>query len=135
VTSGFEKAASPYQNFLYVIQSYAFLNPLFEEITAHLLPWFEFFTGVFLALGFWLKGILPAAMSLFVLFMIVVGRAIIRHLPVEECGCLGDLISFPLPVVFVFDTALFILTGLMYYKFKKTQRFSLDYYLLKDEAL
>lgn len=126
VASGFEKAASPYQNFLYAIQSYAFLNPLLEKLTAQFLPWIELFTGAFLVLGLWLKGIVPVAMSLFGLFMIVVGQAMIRHLPVEECGCLGDWISFPLPVVFALDTALFSLTGWMYHQLKKTQRFSLD---------
>ncbi|OGX39507.1 MAG: hypothetical protein A3G91_02420 [Omnitrophica WOR_2 bacterium RIFCSPLOWO2_12_FULL_50_9] len=134
MTSGFEKVISPHQNFLYVIQSYAFLNPLLEEMAAHLLPWCEFFIGIFLVLGLWLNRSLLGLAFLLVMFLEAVAQAILRHLPIEECGCFGGLMSFPLPSVLVFDTALFILTGLMYYKIEKTQRFSLDQYLFKNEA-
>ncbi|MBI5150325.1 MAG: DoxX family membrane protein [Candidatus Omnitrophica bacterium] len=128
IVSGLEKLVSPYQNFLYVIQNYALLPPLLEELGARAWPWAEFFLGVFLVLGFWLRWVLRGVMATFAVFIFVVAQALVRHLPVNECGCFGDLISFPLPVVITFDTALLAVTGVLYYRLRETIRFSLDQY-------
>ena len=134
IVSGFEKLVSPYQNFLYVLQTYALLPPLGEEFGARVWPWIEFFLGVFLVLGFWLRWVLRGAMATFAVFIFVVAQALIRHLPIDECGCFGDLISFPLPVVMTFDTALLAVTGFLYYRLRETSRFSLDQYLNDNAA-
>ena len=68
VVSGFEKAIGPYQNFLYVVQSYEFLPTTLEEIVARALPWIEIFLGVFLISGLWLKWMLRSALILFAMF-------------------------------------------------------------------
>ncbi|MBI5415703.1 MAG: DoxX family protein [Candidatus Omnitrophica bacterium] len=132
VVSGLEKLVSPYQNFLYVIQNYALLPPFWEELGARAWPWVEFFLGVFLVLGFWLRWVLRGVMATFAVFIFVVGQALVRHLPVTECGCFGDLISFPLPVVITFDTALLAVTGALYYRLRETSSFSLDQHLSDD---
>ena len=94
VVSGFEKLIGPYQNFFYVIQNYSFLPLFLTEIAARLLPWFEFFLGIFLVLGLWTKWTLRAVMALLLMFMGVVIQALIRQLPITECGCFGGLILF-----------------------------------------
>ena len=57
---GGSKLFVPYQNFLYVIQSYQIFPPLIEELSARIVPWIEFFLGLFLVLGLWLKYVLMA---------------------------------------------------------------------------
>ncbi len=129
VISGFEKLIGPYQNFLYVIQNYSFLPLSLAEIVARLMPWVEFFLGIFLVLGLWLKWTLRAVMALLLMFMVVVIQALIRNLPIDECGCFGALIAFPLPVVLAFDAAVFVLTWFLSFRMEEAERCSLDRYL------
>ena len=133
VVSGFEKLIGPYQNFLYVIQNYFFLPLSLAETVARLLPWVEFFLGIFLVLGLWLKWTLRAVMALLLMFMIVVLQALIRNLPIDECGCFGALISFPLPVVLAFDTTVFVLVWFLSFRMEEAEHCSLDRYLAKNE--
>lgn len=133
VVSGFEKLIGPYQNFLYVIQNYDLLPPFAEELTARIFPWIEFFLGIFLVLGLWLPWVLRGIMGMLLIFISVVGQALIRKLPVDECGCFGDLISFPLPVVLAFDSMLLILACWLYLRREETEKFGLDKYLSSHE--
>jgi len=126
VVSGFEKLISPYQNFLYVVQSYDMLPASLEGWVAKVFPWLEFFIGVFVVLGLWLKKILWAQAGIFLVFILVVGQALVRRLPLSECGCFGDLISFPPQTVIVMDIGFFVLTCLCLMRVKETNRFSLD---------
>lgn len=133
VVSGFEKLIGPYQNFLYVIQNYSFLPLFLAEIVARLLPWVEFFLGIFLVSGLWLKWTLRAVMALLLMFMAVVVQALIRNLPIEECGCFGALISLPLPILQAFDMTIFVLTWFLSFRGKDAERCSLDRYLAQNE--
>jgi len=62
------------------------------------------------------------------MFILIVSQAMIRNLPITECGCFGELISFPLYAVFIFDGTLLILTGLLIKNDERTELFSLDHY-------
>jgi uncharacterized membrane protein YphA (DoxX/SURF4 family) len=132
VISGGEKLIGPYQNFLYVIQSYEVFPPALEEAAARIVPWFELFTGVFLVLGLWTKQSLRAAMVLLIGFILIVSQAIIRDLPISECGCFGELASFPLHVVLMFDTIVFTINFVLLKKFGLTLCFSLDRFFGKS---
>ena len=133
VVSGFEKLIGPYQNFLYIIQNYSFLPLFLAEIVARALPWIEFFIGIFLVLGLWLKWVLRAVIVLLLMFMGVVIQALMRNLPIDECGCFGALIAFPLPVVLAFDTTIFVLAWFLAFRMEEAQRCSLDRYLAQNE--
>lgn len=93
------------------------------------MPWIEFVTGVFMTLGLRLNVVLPAVMAMLTTFIVVVGQALIRKLPIDECGCFGALVSFPLNVVILFDSLLLALTGILAAKRDDVQKFSLDGYL------
>ena len=128
VVSGFEKLIGPYQNFLYVVQGYECLKPQAEEAVARIFPWIELLLGVFLMLGFWMKWVLSGIMVIISSFIVVVGQAILRDLPIKECGCFGALISFPLPAIIIFDSMLLILTGLLIKMKVYASKFSFDEY-------
>ena len=131
IVSGFEKLIGPYQNFLYVVQSYEFLPTLLEEMVARTLPWIELFLGVFLVVGLWLKWALRSIGMVIFLFILIVGQALLRKLPIDECGCFGGLISLPLYAVLIFDSMLFLLTGVLLKREKCINIFSLDQYFRK----
>ncbi len=133
VVSGFEKLIGPYQNFLYIVQNYSFLPFLLAEFVARVLPWIEFFLGLFLLLGLWLKWTLRAVMVLVLMFMAVVMQALIRNLPIDECGCFGALLTVPLPVVLASDTTIFFLTWFLLSRRKEAERYSLDSYWAQNE--
>ena len=126
LVSGFEKLLHHYQNFLYVVQSYEFLPAVLEKVAALVMPWVEVVIGIFTLVGLWLPVALRGVLLLTGSFILVVGQALWRHLPIDECGCFGNLISFPPRVIIFLDTTLFILTVLMLYRLKLTSRCSLD---------
>jgi len=128
VVSGFEKLIGPYQNFMYVVQSYEFLPTVLEEVVARILPWGEFFLGVFLVFGLWLKWTLRSTLILIGMFILIVGQALLRKLPIDECGCFGGLISLPLYGVLIFDCTLLLLTSLLLKYKNRTNILSLDGY-------
>ena len=92
------------------------------------MPWIELVVGLFLILGLWLDIILKMTLLIFLAFIVMVGQAIIRHLPITECGCFGEGLSFPLPVVLMMDSTLLLVTGILLLKKDKVRCFSLDSY-------
>ena len=133
VFSGFQKLIAPYQNFLYVIESYSFLPGILEEVTARALPWVELFLGVFLLLGLWLKVSLKGLSMLLLLFIMIVGQAMIRKLPVGECGCFGEKFSLPLPAMILVDSGLLILSLILLKYINRAGACSLDAYFEKND--
>lgn len=126
IFSGAEKLVGPYQNFLYVVQSYEIVGVPLEELVAQYFPWIEFFIGLFVFLGFWLKWALRGMFVLLSLFIFVIWQALLRDLPLTECGCLGEWISFPLPVTLILDISLAAFVWLLFKKIHKTSLLSLD---------
>lgn len=123
---GASKLLGHYQNFLYVIQSYEVFPAAIEDLVARVFPWIEFFLGLFLILGLWLRWTLAGTALMLAGFLLVVGQAIIRGLPIDSCGCFGEWLTVPLPVIFGFDLMALSLTVMMRIKLVKTSRFSLD---------
>jgi uncharacterized membrane protein YphA (DoxX/SURF4 family) len=95
------------------------------------MPWFELFLGAFLLLGFYLKWTLRGAFILFSIFILIVSQALVRKLPIDECGCFGGLASLPLHGVLMMDSALLFLMGLLLYKKNRASWLSLDNYFFK----
>ena len=126
VVSGLEKLLSPYQNFLYVVQGYEVFPPGVDRLVAHIVPWLELFLGTLFVVGLATSMALAGLMALFVGFIIVVGQAILRRLPLTECGCLGELISFPLPVIIIMDSSLLAVCVFLWRNRALIRHFGLD---------
>lgn len=126
LTSGFQKLIIPYQNFLLIIQTYEFLPSNLERIAAISVPWVELFLGVFLVVGLWLGVCLKGALVLFTFFVLLITQALLRGLPIGDCGCFGEAFMISPQYMVILDTCLVILLFFMI-KFKnKTSRLSLD---------
>jgi len=126
--SSLGKLLSPYQNFLYVIQAYQLLPSGFEVLTAQVFPWIEFLVGAFVFLGLWTPWALRGAIVLFGIFVFVVGQALLRGLPLENCGCFGEWIHLKPQIVIVMDSLSLVLTFLSLRNYTRAKRFSLDAY-------
>jgi uncharacterized membrane protein YphA (DoxX/SURF4 family) len=128
VVSGAEKVLSPYQNFVYAIEAYQLLPGWASAPFAQVFPWFECLTGLFLMLGLWTKKALLGAIVMTGMFILVVTQALLRHLPLDQCGCFGELVHVPPRVILVFDSAILLLLYMLDRGLKATSRFSLDNY-------
>jgi uncharacterized membrane protein YphA (DoxX/SURF4 family) len=135
IVSGLGKLLSPYQDFLYAIQAYQLLPSWAEVLTALVFPWIEFFVGVFVVLGLWTPWALRGALVLFGVFIVVVGLALIRGLPLESCGCFGEWVHLTLRSVIIMDSGTLLLTALLLYNIAQTKKFSLDSYFDRESHL
>ncbi len=133
VFSGTQKLLSPYQNFLYVIQNYQVLSHPFDVAVSIVLPWIELILGVFVILGLWTHWALRGLLILVTIFMGVVGQAIIRNLPIKDCGCFGEGFSFPLPVTLLFDGVLWIYIAFLMIRLERTIQFSVDQHYFRKK--
>jgi len=131
IVSGLGKLLAPYQNFLYVIQAYQLLPSWGEVLTAQVFPWLEFIVGTFVLLGLWIPWGLRGALFLFGTFVVVVGQALIRNLPLENCGCFGEWIHLKPQVVIVMDSGCLLLTCALLFSCSSAKKFSLDAYFDK----
>ena len=133
IVSGAEKLAGHYQNFLYVIQGYQLISSPLDEWVARFFPWMELVLGIFGVLGLWTRWALRGILLFTTMFLVVVGQAVLRDLPVGECGCFGGLISIPLPRILLMDSLLWIYTAYLIIRFERTLRCSLDEYFSEEE--
>ena len=131
LVSGGEKLLWPYQNFLYILQSYQLFPSGLEMFIARVFPWIEFLAGLLLVLGLWVPEMLKVALVMFTVFILVIGQALVRHLPIDECGCFGELISMKPQHTLVMDSLLFLALIWAMRQVKQVQRFSLDRYLAR----
>lgn len=126
IVSGIEKLISPRENFLYVLQAYEVFPDLLESVASMVFPWIELGIGVFLALGLWLRLAAAALACMSGSLVVVVAQAIVRKLPIDSCGCFGDLVHLPLKGVIILDVAIFTSAILFLYNMQAIRRFSLD---------
>ncbi len=126
IVSGFEKLMSPPENFLYILQAYAVFPDPMARFAAVIFPWIELGVGVFLALGLWLRPVAFVLACMSGSLMIVVAQAIVRQLPIDSCGCFGNLVHLPLRGVIFLDLAIFLCAILFLKNTGALRRFSLD---------
>ena len=126
IISGFLKLVQPYQNFLAVINHFQIISGEPAVWIAVAMPWIEFISGVFLALGLWTRISAAALGSLSVLFMSVIGWALIRRLPIKECGCFGENFSLPIEKMIFVDFLLLAAFILLWKAYQHAKQFSLD---------
>ena len=112
IFSGGQKLLAPTEEFLAVVETYELLPYFLNRIVAVLVPWVEFLLGGLLLIGL---HTLIAAKGLFILLLsilLTLGQAMLRQLPIEECGCFGGGLSLPIQTVFLLD--LFLLACLFW---------------------
>lgn len=94
-TAGISSVLAPTADFLAAIHAYAALPVPAEPYLAAGLPWVEAVIGLAIILGLSQRFSLRIAATLITIFWLVIGQALVRRLPITECGCFGQLLSLP----------------------------------------
>ena len=131
IFSGYEKLVSPQQNFQHVLEEYQVFPRIFEKGLPQILPWIEFILGIFLSVGLQLRFSLSVALVMICSFIIIVAQAILRQLPIMECGCFGEQFSLPLHLVLLMDSVLFLLTSALLLNPAKSGHWSPDKFMAR----
>lgn len=126
IVSGFQKLVQPPQNFLYVVQNFEIIPEWAEFGVAHGFPWIELFGGVFLSFGLWTRTVARVLWVACSGFILILSQALIRNLPIDSCGCFGEMIRMPLLGMLLLDAAIWVLFGLLALFESQAKRFSLD---------
>ena len=133
VASGYLKLIEPYQNFLAVIYNYQFVAGWAARGAAIAIPWAELVFGVFLLAGLWVRLAAGALWVLNTAFIGVISSALIRKLPVKDCGCFGhSAVSLPLEKVLMLDVALWFVFLFLFIAARSDFAWSLDRYFSKS---
>lgn len=91
VFSGYVKAIRPAEEFAAVLANYWILPPAVLVPLARLVPWVEMAVGLCLLAGFGVRRAALAAAGLYGVFVVFLSQALLRRLPMNDCGCFGAL--------------------------------------------
>jgi uncharacterized membrane protein YphA (DoxX/SURF4 family) len=112
-----DKILHPYE-FAEVVYNYQILPDGLVNLTAILLPWVELCVGLFLILGFFLRGAVFTCNMLLALFFVALAFNLARGLDIE-CGCFtasaapssgGSMMLYLLRDAFLLAMGLFLLS-------------------------
>ncbi len=134
IISGGEKLLRPVEDFLYVIDGYQAVPRLLEPAVAVVFPWVELLTGVFILLGLRLRLALGVLVAMSASLAGIVGQALVRRLPLENCGCFGELVHLPLRGVIIVDFLIMTLAVVCLMNIKKVSFFSLDGFYARTDS-
>lgn len=128
--SGFSKLIQPAEYFEVAVGFYQAVPEAWIPAVSRTMPWIELIAGTFLLLGY---ALVQSARMLALLtgaFQVILGQALLRRLPIDECGCFGGgFVHLTLYQSFALDTALFLV--LIQIAAHRTSPFSLDRLLAK----
>jgi uncharacterized membrane protein YphA (DoxX/SURF4 family) len=123
--SGLSKLIQPIEYFEVAIDQYSLFPEGLIHGVALVVPWVELISGTFLLLGYMPAKAARVLAVLTGLFQVVLAQALLRRLPMDECGCFGGgLIHLTLYQSFTLDTALVLL--LIQIASSENSLFSLD---------
>lgn len=89
--SGYVKAIRPAEEFAAVLANYWILPPVVLVPLARIVPWVEMAAGLCLLAGFGIRRAAFAAAGLYGMFIVFLTQALLRRLPMDDCGCFGAL--------------------------------------------
>jgi len=126
IYAGFLKATAPSEEFAYAIEAYEIFPSFIATIASLTMPWIEIYLGVFLIFGLFTRISSIFMGLLFVFFELLILSAIIRGIPLVNCGCFGAAYSNSITYE-LFQNLVILCFVFMAYKFG--ENFSLDKWL------
>ncbi len=125
VYSGLSKLIQPIEYFEVAVAQYDLMPEKFIHVVSLIMPWIELIGGMFLLLGRRIPQAAGVLAALTGIFQMVLAQALLRHLPMDECGCFGGgFIHLTLYQSFALDTVLVLI--LIQLSDTKDSRVSLD---------
>lgn len=89
VFSGFSKLTRPIEYFQYTIGQFQIVPDFLLPTVSRILPWVEIIFGSYFLVGLWVYAAGVVLFILTFLFQVVLAQAVIRTLPIDDCGCFG----------------------------------------------
>jgi uncharacterized membrane protein YphA (DoxX/SURF4 family) len=126
IVSGYQKLTSPVQNFEAVIGKFEMLPGPAVSFVAHTLPWAELVGGALFVFGLWTGPALFVLWAMNSAFIAALGAALLRKLPIEECGCFGEALTLSPKQMLGIDAALWALFLLFFTASRRLRPPSLD---------
>ena len=111
---------------MYALQGFEIFPSWLEKGVALTVPWGELLVGLFLVLGLWINLSLKGALLFFGCFIVIVGQALLRHLPIDQCGCFGESLHISPKHIIVFDSFMLLSVFWLLRNPSQASRFSLD---------
>lgn len=89
--AGFMKLIEPPENFQAILSAYRLLPPAAVPALARLVPWLEWFSGMFLVFGYLPRAAAALICALSASFSALLAASLLTHkgLP-PDCGCFGE---------------------------------------------
>jgi len=91
--SGLQKAAAPPQEFAAVVDTYRILSSDLVLPFAAGVPWAELIMGLFLLAGNMTRFAAASIGIMLLSFILAILSALVRNIPLENCGCFGSMIE------------------------------------------
>jgi uncharacterized membrane protein YphA (DoxX/SURF4 family) len=108
--SGYSKLVQPVEYFEFIIDQYAIVPDALIHGVALVVPWIEFLFGFHLMIGLFTPFYAWGLAGLTFAFQIVLGQAVLRKLPMDECGCFGaGFVHLSLYQSFLIDTVILLI--------------------------
>lgn len=128
IVSGYSKLLAPFQNFLAVIHGYELVYGWPATVMAKFMPWLELIFGVFLILGLWSRVSVIILWLMNAAFIFALLQALIRRLPIGDCGCFGDSFHLKPLHMLLLDAVFFVLFLMLYLRRREAFSRSFDSY-------
>ena len=127
IYSGYIKLMEPAANFTAAILGYQIVDARTASSMAVAVPWAEVVAGVFFLAGLWTGPALFLLWGLNAVFTAAICSALMRHLPIQNCGCFGEgAHAVPIQTTLALDGALFFVFLVMSLALEETSAVSLD---------
>lgn len=124
--SGWMKLMAPTEKFAATIAQYDFVRGPLAEIATYGVPWAEFLGGIYLILGLRTAGALRILWALNTAFVLILSQALVRNLPIRDCGCFGQKVTLSPEQTLLLDIVTWALFLLLHWQLKNTRKLSLD---------
>lgn len=110
IYSGFSKLIQPIEYFEIAVRQYSIIPDGIVHYISLIVPWIELIFGSYVLFGFYLEISGTILCILTGMFQLVLAQAVMRRLPIDECGCFGGgFIHLTLYQSFALDTILVII--------------------------
>lgn len=113
--AGLLKLLAPPEEFAAVIRTYQVIPEVLIDPVALVLPWMEFLSGALLLLGLFTRLMAGIVGMQLLTFLGAMGLVLIQGIPLEDCGCFGNLGFSETPLqVFLRDLILLGMVGVIF---------------------
>jgi uncharacterized membrane protein YphA (DoxX/SURF4 family) len=123
---GLAKALAPPEEFFAIIRTYDLLPPALVPAVGTVMMYTEIALGLLLIVGLFTRQAAWGIAGLLVIFLVAIGQAIARSIPLTDCGCSGGWIKIGDTPADVFWRDIVMLAGIAWLLTRRQLGWGLD---------